>query len=224
MSAPVRIFDRAVLVPGLHVGRRANAPISKGILLATGKRTLPLWRMATLGYDGYVATIKGHTHDATFVVDPEDGRLKIADALAGNVGKCVLTEIEEWEKGCLENGDKVIVGRPFGSSNAQLAAAAAWWVGHIAGKRYDKVALAALLRKAVLGDWIQYHVGNDRQFFCTEGVIHAYAKGAMIDPCWPEPNPTPGTMYRSYEDGRMVPEANALTEFGQRYALELKPA
>ena len=58
MSAPVRIFDRAVLVPGLHVGRRANAPISKGILLATGKRTLPLWRMATLGYDAALLTIR----------------------------------------------------------------------------------------------------------------------------------------------------------------------
>ena len=215
------IFNREALVPGLHVGRRASAPISKGILLATGKRTLPLWRMATMGYDGYVATIKGLTHDAEFVRDPEDGILKIGDALGGSVGKCVLTPIEEWERGCIENGDKVIVGRPFGATNAQLLAASLWWYANVAGKRYDKVALAQLLPKALVADLIPYSVGRGTEFFCTEGFRDSLEKGALCNPYWPERNPHPGTTCECYVDGRMRVEPNALTEFGRKYALEL---
>ena len=53
MSPQVRIFDRDNLVPGLHVGRRASAPISKGILMATGVRTEPIWKLPIMGYDAY---------------------------------------------------------------------------------------------------------------------------------------------------------------------------
>ena len=215
------IFNREALVPGLHVGRRASAPISKGILLATGKRTLPLWRLPLMGYDAYVATILGLTHDAEFVRDPEDGILKIGDALGGSVGKCVLTPIEEWERGCIENGDKVIAGRPFGATNAQLLAASLWWYANVAGKRYDKVALAQLLPKALVADLIPYSVGRSTEFFCTEGFRDSLEKGACCNPYWPERNPHPGTTRECYADGRMRIEPNALTEFGQKYALEL---
>lgn len=223
MSAPVRIFDRAVLVPGLHVGRRANAPISKGILLATGIRTQPLWKLPFMGYDRYVDSIVGLTHDAMFVVDPKDGVLKIGDALGGDVDECVYTPIEEWERGCAEEGHRVVVGRPAGATNAQLEAAAKWWVDNVAGRAYDKVALGQLLVKAVLGDWISYKCGLYSDFFCTEGVQEAFASpGCHCDPYWPNVNGTPGTTTRRYLSGRIVEEVCALTEFGLRCRAVLK--
>ena len=213
----IQLFDRANLVPGLHVARRANAPISKAILLATGIRTEPLWKLPILGYDEYVSTIVGLTHDAIFVVDPEDGRLKIGDALGGDVGKCVFTEIEEWERGCVQDGHRILVGRPAGAANEQLAAAAKWWVDNVAGKKYDHVAIAQLLLKAVAGDWLSYKVGLYSHFFCTEGVQGAYAHGAHRDPYWPNVNGTPGTTTRRYGSGRFELELRALTTEGVGY-------
>lgn len=215
------IFNRAALVPGLGVSRRANADVSKAILLATGKRTLPLWRMATMGYDAYIETILGLTHDALFVRDPETGELMIGDALGGDVGKCVLTPIEEWERGCVEQGHRVIVGRPFGANNAQLQLAGQWWTGNVLGKQYDRVALAQILPKAIIRDIIPYRVGRDTHFYCTEGKSHAYEHGAHVNPYWPERNPHPGTTAKCYADGRMVREANALTEYGRQFAVRI---
>ena len=222
MGAPVQIFDRNFLVPGLHVGRRATAPISKAILLATGQRTEPLWKLPFMGYDRYVDSIVGLTHDAMFVVDPKDGVLKIGDALGGDVNKCVFTEIEEWERGCVQDGHRILVGRPAGASNEQLAAAAKWWVDNVAGKKYDHVANAQLLVKAVAGDWISYKTGLYSRFFCTEGVQGAYEHGAHCDPYWPNVNGTPGTTTRRYLSGRIAEEVCALTEFGLRYRAVLK--
>lgn len=223
MSAPVRIFDRAALVPGLHVGRRANAAISKGILLATGIRTQPLWKLPFMGYDRYVDSIVGLTHDAMFVVDPKDGVLKIGDALGGDVGECVYTPIEEWERGCVEDGHRIVVGRPAGATNEQLAAAAKWWVENVAGHAYDKVALAQLLAKALVGDYLSYKCGLYSDFFCTEGVQEAFASpGCHCDPYWPNVNGTPGTTAKRYGEGRIVVEAAALTEEGIRYLAHLR--
>ena len=221
MTSVTQLFDRAHLVPGLPVSRRATAEISKGILLATGQRTEPIWKLPVMGYDAYVSTIRGLTHDAEFVVDPADGRLKIGDALGGDVGKCVYTEIEEWERGCLLDGHRIVVGRPAGATNEQLAAAAKWWVENVAGKPYDKVALGQLLVKAAVGDWISYKVGLYSHFFCTEGVQSSYEKGAKDDPYWPNKNGTPGTTYKRYRERRFVVEQAALTEAGRQYLIDL---
>lgn len=220
-----QIFNREALRPGLWVSRRATAPISMGIVLATGIRTAPLWKLPFMGYGDYVATIIGLSHDAMFVVDPKDGVLKIGDAIGGKTGECVLTPIEEWERGCLEGGDRVIVGRPAHASDAQLAAAAEYWAAHILGKSYDHVAIGQLLLKAALGDWISYRVGLYQDFYCTEGVGEASAKGANLYPFWPNQNPTPGTTTRRYRDRRLVLEPGALTDEGmRRFALpELFP-
>ena len=217
----IQLFDRANLVPGLHVGRRANADVSKGILLATGQRTEPIWKLPLMGYDPYIATIRGLTHDAGFVIDPADGRLKIGDALGGDVGKCVYTEIEEWERGCLLDGHKIVVGRPAGASNEQLAAAAKWWTENVAGRPYDKVALGQLLLKAAAGDWISYKVGLYSHFYCTEGWQSSYEKGAKDDPYWPNKNGTPGTTFKRYLEKRFVVERAALTQAGLQYLIDL---
>ena len=217
----IQLFDRDNLVPGLHVGRRATSQLSKGILMATGQRTEPIWKLPVMGYDAYVSTIRGLTHDAEFVVDPADGRLKIGDALGGDVGKCVYTEIEEWERGCLLDGHRIVVGRPAGATNEQLAAAAKWWVENVAGKPYDKVAIGQLLVKAAVGDWISYKVGLYSHFFCTEGVQSSYEKGAKNDPYWPNKNGTPGTTYKRYRERRFVVEQAALTEAGRQYLIDL---
>ena len=223
MTSVPQLFDRAHLVPGLHVGRRASAPISKGILMATGVRTEPIWKLPIMGYDAYVATIVGLTHDAMFVIDPSDGVLKIGDALGGRVDSCVYTPIEEWERACVEEGHRIVVGRPAGATNEQLAAAARWWTENVAGKAYDKVALGQLLVKAALGDWISYKVGLYSRFFCTEGVQAALASpGCHCDPYWPNRNGTPGTTAKRYGEGRIVVEAAALTEEGVRYLAHLR--
>ena len=217
----IQLFDRDNLVPGLHVGRRATSQLSKGILMATGQRTEPIWKLPVMGYDAYVSTIRGLTHDAEFVVDPADGRLKIGDALGGDVGKCVYTEIEEWERGCLLDGHKIVVGRPAGASNEQLAAAAKWWTENVAGRPYDKVALGQLLLKAAAGDWISYKVGLYSHFYCTEGVQSSYEKGAKDDPYWPNKNGTPGTTFKRYLEKRFVVERAALTQAGLQYLIDL---
>ena len=219
----IQLFDRANLVPGLHVARRANAPISKAILLATGIRTEPLWKLPILGYDEYVSTIVGLTHDAMFVVDPSDGVLKIGDALGGKVNSCVYTPIEEWERACVEEGHRIVVGRPAGATNEQLAAAARWWTENVAGKAYDKVAIGQLALKIAFGDWVSYRVGLYSHFYCTEGVQGGYASpGCHCDPYWPNRNGTPGTTAKRYGENRIVVEAAALTEEGVRYLAHLR--
>ena len=218
MTSVPQLFDRAHLVPGLLVSRRATAPISKGILLATGQRTEPIWKLPVMGYDAYVDTIVGLTHDAMFVIDPSDGVLKIGDALGGKVNSCVYTPIETWERVCVEEGNRIIVGRPAGATNEQLAAAAKWWSENVAGKQYDKVALGQLLVKAALGDWISYKVGLYSRFFCTEGVQAALASpGCRCDPYWPNKNGTPGTTAKRYAEGRFELELRALTVEGAGY-------
>ena len=217
-----RIFNRAALIPGLNVSRRARAPISKAIVIGTGIRTEPLWKMSFMGVGRYFDTVRGLSHDAKFVVDPKDGELKIGDALGGETNECVYTPIEEWERGCVENGDRVIVGRPFGATDRQLEAGAAAWVRDVAGKKYDKVALAQLALKIAFGDWISYRVGLYSRFFCTEGVAHADEVGTKVNAYWPNKNPTPGTTTRRYLSGRIVEEVCALTEFGLRHRAVLK--
>lgn len=220
----IQLFDRDNLVPGLPVSRRANAEISKGILLATGQRTEPIWKLPVMGYDAYIDTIVGLTHDAMFVVDPSDGVLKIGDALGGKVNSCVYTPIEEWERACVDEGHRIVVGRPAGATNEQLAAAARWWSENVAGKQYDNVALGQLLVKAALGDWISYKVGLYSRFFCTEGVQAALASpGCRCDPYWPNKNGTPGTTAKRYAEGRFELELRALTIEGVGYLADFRP-
>ena len=195
--------------------------VSKNILLSTGIRTEPIWKLPVMGFDDYVSTIIGLTHDAMFVIDPEDGKLKIGDALGGATNKCVPTPIEAWEEGCRHDGDRVIVGRPAGASNAQLEQAADWWVENVMGRHYDSVAIARLGIKALCGDWLSGKVGLYSRFYCTEGVADADAKGGLCCPYCPNENPTPGTTTKRYREGRIRVEPGALTAEGMKFQADI---
>jgi len=216
MSEP--IFNRDVLRAGMGISRRASAPISKAILLATGKRNLPLWRMATMGYDGYVSTIRGLTHDALIVRDPEDGELKVGDALMSD--GCVLTPLDSWERGCRDDGDRVCVWVPKGWTEISGIAASDYWDLHVKGRKYDKVAIARLLAKSVCGDWLSGKVGLLSHFYCTEGVQASFERAGLY-PYYPNKNATPGTTYRRLMDKRLEPVPGALTEYGRKFAVDL---
>ena len=210
------IFNREALREGMGISRRASAPISKAILLATGIRTMPLWRMGTMGYDAYIATIRGLTHDALIVRDPDDGVLKIGDALM-EVG-CVLTPLDVWERGCRENGDRVAVWVPKGWTEISGIAASDYWDLHVKGHEYDKVAIARLGLKAVTGDWLAGKIGLMSHFYCTEGVQASFERAGLY-PYYPNKNATPGTTYRRLLDHRLEMVPGALTEYGRRFAV-----
>ena len=216
MSEP--IFNRDVLRAGMGISRRASAPISKAILLATGKRNLPLPYMAAIGYDAYIETIDGLTHDALIVRDPEDGELKVGDALMSD--GCVLTPLDAWERGCREDGDRVCVWVPKGWTEISGIAASDYWDLHVKGRKYDKVAIARLLAKSVCGDWLSGKVGLMSNFYCTEGVQASFERAGLY-PYYPNKNATPGTTYRRLMDKRLEPVPCALTEYGRQFAVDL---
>lgn len=216
MNTP--IINRYVLREGMGISRRSNATVSKEILLATGVLTQPKWKIATMGYNRYIDTIKGWSHDAIIVRDPKDGVLKIGDALMSE--GCVLTPIETWEQGC-RDGDRIILWVPQGWTELCGMGAAAWWLGHVLGHKYDKVAIWRLATKSLLGDRISGKVGLYSDFYCTEGVRDAWAKGAGINPWGPNENPTPGTTYRRFVDHRLLEVLDSLTEEGRKYRIPI---
>ena len=213
-----QIFNRAALREGMGISRRASAPISNAILLATGVRTEPLWKMAIMGHRRAVGTVRGWTHDALIVRDPADGSLKIGDALMSD--GCVLTPIESWEADCRAHGDMVIVWTPKGWTEISGRIASDYWAMNIMGKRYDRVAIARLLCKIVCGDWLSGRVGLLDHFYCTEGVCDSFARAGHY-PYFPNENPTPGTTYRRLMDKRLEPVPCALTEYGRQFAVDL---
>ena len=216
MSNP--IFNRTALRAGMGISRRANAPISKAILLATGIRTKQIWRLPFMGCDAYVRTIRGLTHDALVVRDPKDGELKIGDALVSD--GCVLTPIDVWERGCLDDGDRVCVWVPNGWTEISGKGASDYWLMHVLGCKYDKVAIAQLLVKTLAGDWLSNKVGLYSNFYCTEGVQASFERAGHY-PYYPNSNATPGTTFRRLLDKRLLPVAGALTEYGERFAVDL---
>ena len=212
------LINRSVLREGMGISRRSTAAVSKAILLATGVPTLPKWRMATMGYNRYIDSIKGWSHDAIIVRDPKDGVLKIGDALMAE--GCVLTPIEKWEQGCRE-GDRVLVWVPKGWTELSGRGAASWWINHVYGHHYDKVAIAQLLLKSVFGDRISRHVGLYSDFYCTEADVDAFAIGGGLYPWWPNENATPGTTCRRFLDRRIVEVLDSLSEEGRKYRIPI---
>ena len=212
------LINRSVLREGMGISRRSTAAISKAILLATGVPTLPKWRMATMGYNRYIDSIKGWSHDAIIVRDPKDGVLKIGDALMAD--GCVLTPIEKWEQGCRE-GDRVLVWVPHGWTELCGMGAAAWWLGHVLGHKYDKVAIWRLAMKSLLGDRISGKVGLYSDFYCTEADADAFAIGGGLFPWFPNENPTPGTTYRRFVEGCIVEVLDSLSEEGRKYRIPI---
>ena len=141
MSYPGEILNRNALRDGDVICRRGTALVSKAIMLATGGK----W-----------------SHDALIIRNPKTGALAIGDAIGGSTDECQITPITEWERGCREDGHRIIVLRPAYATEEQGQRAAAFWVSHIAGQRYDKVAIWRLGLKAIFGDWFSGKVGMSR--------------------------------------------------------------
>jgi hypothetical protein len=146
MNNPGEILNRNALRDGDVICRRGTALVSKAIMLATGGK----W-----------------SHDAIIIRNPKTGALAIGDAIGGATDECQVTPLVEWERGCREDGHRIIVLRPAYATEEQGQRAAAFWVNHIAGQRYDKVAIWRLGLKAIFGDWFSGKVGMMSRFFCT---------------------------------------------------------
>ena len=173
------------------------------------------WTDDAVGFWIRVATKGRWNHDA--IVVRHEGRLKIGDALMKS--GCQLTEITEWERLCFEKRIRIIVLRPTFATPEQGELAAQWWLDHVRGHDYDRVAIWRLGLKWLVGDWLSGKVGLESNFFCTEGVRDAWQKGGKINPWWPETNPTPGTTFKRFKVGTLVEVMDALTEAGRRYAI-----
>lgn len=199
MSYPGEILNRNALRDGDVICRRGTALISKAIMLATGGK----W-----------------SHDALIIRNPKTGALAIGDAIGGNVDECQITPLVEWERGCREDGHRIIVLRPDYATEEQGRRAASFWVSHIAGQRYDKVAIWRLGLKAIFGDWLSGKVGMLSRFFCTEGCEAAW-DAAGLNPWWPKVNSTPRTTQNRFEEGRFREVVDALTEDGRKFRVEV---
>ncbi len=175
------------------------------------------WTDDAVGFWIRVATKGRWNHDA--IVVRHEGRLKIGDALMKS--GCQLTEITEWERLCFEKRIRIIVLRPTFATPEQGELAAQWWLDHVRGHDYDRVAIRRLFIKWLFGDWLAGKIGLESAFYCTEGVRDAWHKGACIDPWWPKVNPTPGTTTKRLIAGRFHEVANSLTEAGMKYRVAI---
>lgn len=192
----VQIINRDAIREGDVISRRGTALISRAIMLATGGK----W-----------------SHDAIIIRSPYTGALCVGDAIGGRTNNCQFTPLVEWEDGCLRDGHRIIVLRPTYATVEQGQRAAAFWTAHVAGMKYDKVAIFRLALKMILGDWLAGQVGMLSRFYCTEGCIAAW-QSAGLDPWWPKSwNATPRTTQNRWEEGRFCEVADALTEAGKRY-------
>lgn len=156
-------------------------------------------------------------HDA--IILSTDGGATIGDALMR--GGCQRTPLFNWERGCVNDGHRIIVLRPAHATAQHGEQAAMYWLEHIFGKSYDHVAIWRLALKWLVGDWLSGKVGLESSFWCTEGVRDAWHKGACIDPWWPKINPTPGTTTKRLIIGRFREVANSLTEAGMKYRVAI---
>ena len=199
MIYPGEILNRNALRDGDVICRRGTALISKAIMLATGGA----W-----------------SHDALIIRNPKTGALAIGDAIGGATDECQITPLVEWERGCREDGHRIIVLRPAYATEEQGQRAANFWVSHIAGQRYDKVAIWRLGLKAIFGDWFSGKVGMMSRFFCTEGCRDAW-DAAGLNPWWPKVNATPRTTQNRYEEGRFHEVGDALTDEGKKYRVSV---
>lgn len=194
MTALMPIINRSALRAGDIICRRGTGALSKAILWAT----------------------KGAwSHDAIVVM--QDGVPAIGDALLGQDG--TLTHFYEWEHGCRVRGERIIVLRLPMAGPTHGEDAAAWWMKHVHGKKYDTVGIAHLGVKILFGDWVR-KCGFESRFYCTEGVRDAWKHGGGVDPWWPKDHVTPGTTYKRLTEGRLVEVEEALTEEGRKYGIE----
>lgn len=200
-----RLLDRELLREGLLICRRRPGWFpAKAIMLATASRWGRIYKDAW-------------NHDAIIVRDPEDGRLKIGDALMGP--GCVLTPIEEWEKDCVENGTKIIVLEVVGATREQELAAAAWWLKNVHTHKYDKVAIWQIGLRYVFGEWFTSSVGLASRYYCSEGVRDSYQFGVSppLNP-WRKKNVDPGDTRESWKAERLA-ELMAYTKEGLQYRI-----
>jgi len=213
MTTP--LFNRDALLPGMDLSRMTPSLISKGIVLRTqGLRAL--WSGTGLSHDAKLIRC-GHNWFA-------------GDMLMGKPGQ--LTPLEEWEDDMRRRGVRVIVARPIGVSEREMAASAWYWQTNFQGKvLYDSKAIRHLLFFYATAELSKIKLGDEDRLWCTESCKEADVKGGGYDP-YRKPNghekinPTPGTKrkrivgpWRTFE---VVPWA--LTDEGRKYAIPLRAA
>lgn len=196
MSQPV--FNREAIRPGDIISRYTGGPIAWGICIATNQ-----WKI---------------NHDA-LIIPNRYGELCVGDALM-SLG-CQLTPLTEWENNCINKGDRVLIGRPLLATEENGLAAANWWLENVNGRKYDRVALAQILRKRIFGTWWKTPVGEETHFYCSEGCRDSYTKATTLRPWGNAINVTPGTTIESYWAGRIVEILEAFTVYGERWKVEL---
>lgn len=154
------------------------------------------------------------SHDALVV--ERDGKKYFGDALMGH--RAALSEPEEWERWCRDEGARIIFLRPAGVTAEDGRKASDWWLENVMGREYDVLGIWHLVYRA-LADRFGRKVGDDERFYCTEGCRDAWKHGASFNPWSPKLNVTPGTTYKRLLSGKMIELHKAITFAGQRHAI-----
>ena len=171
--------------------------------------------MRTTAGDRWNIPSDAWNHDG--IVCDDHGHPAIGDALMGV--NCQLTSPFEWERDCELNGTRIIVLRPEEATIADGIDAATWWLMHVHGRPYDKVAIRQLLIKRLLGDRLS-RLGNDAHYYCSEGTDGAWLNGPLV----PYPLPgndrsSPGKTWRAWKSGALYEVLDALTEYGRKFSI-----
>lgn len=205
------LFNRAALVPGMDISRMTPSLVSKGIVLRTQG-----WRVLRSG--------TGLSHDAKLI---RTGRnWYVGDMLMGKPGQ--LTPLEDWEDDMRFRGVRVVVCRPIGVSEREMAASAWYWQTHFSGiTMYDSKAIRHLLFFYATAELLGIRLGDEDRMYCTESCKTADVRGGGYDPYrkangYEKINPTPGTKRKRIVGPWKTFEVvtDALTEAGKKYLIQ----
>lgn len=188
--------------------------------IVCGRGTAAISRMIMLRTSGPLSLIRGDSWSHDSGVIEHNGKKYFGDSHMGCPSEMV--DPWSWEKKCLAGEYRVLVIRPTGSTPEQGQAAAWYWQTTVQGTEYDSPGIRHLSYRFA-AELLGNRVGHEDKFWCTEGWRDSWMLGACLDPWAPKLNPTPGTTRRRLQQGRFEIVAGALTEFGQRYAINFAP-
>lgn len=137
------------------------------------------------------------SHSAMIVEN--DGQLWVGEA---ERPVAVLTSIAQYAE-YLRTGHvyNLCIMEVVGATPEQECAASRYWIAHVLGTKYNRIAMPRLLLKAIFGDLINTPCGVPWEHWCTQSNMEAWRDGAHLDP-FQNLNPTPLTELKRLLEGK----------------------